>query len=68
MKNIALLLLAMILITSCDSEEESPERIEIVVPNEPDPVGSNFDFSDWKVTLPVDVNNDGSQMNMHHRN
>ncbi|WP_397300677.1 polysaccharide lyase family 7 protein [Nonlabens ulvanivorans] len=60
MKNIALLLLAMILITSCDSEEESPERIEIVVPNEPDPVASNFDFSDWKVTLPVDVNNDGS--------
>ncbi|PQJ30592.1 hypothetical protein BST92_00960 [Nonlabens arenilitoris] len=60
MKKIALLILAMILITSCNSEEETPERIEIVVPNEPDPAASSFDFSNWKVTVPFDNNNDGS--------
>lgn len=60
MKKIALLILAMILITSCNSEEETPERIEIVEPNEPDPAASSFDFSNWKVTVPFDNNNDGS--------
>jgi hypothetical protein len=45
---------------SCDNEEVDPvNRIQLVDPNQggSDEI-TDIDFSNWKVTLPVDVNND----------
>ncbi len=63
MKKIVFLLLSITLLWSCNKEEEAPERIQLVDPNnptDPDPIGLNIDFSNWKVTLPVDIDSDGS--------
>jgi hypothetical protein len=51
---------------SCDNEEADPvDRIQVVDPNGGNGNGgtsgtqSEIDFTNWKVTLPVDINNDG---------
>ncbi|PRP66703.1 polysaccharide lyase family 7 protein [Nonlabens agnitus] len=47
-------------IVSCSTEEVAePDRIQLVDPRDPaGPDAVNIDFSSWKVTLPVDKNND----------
>ncbi len=57
-------LVGSVSIISCSSEDvEDPERIELINPapsNPVDPSAVNIDFSNWKVTLPVDRNSDNS--------
>ncbi len=72
-KHLKILLIAFsfsIVLTSCDNEEaETVDRIQVVDPNNGGNNNGNsgntgndelIDFSNWKVTLPVDVNNDSS--------
>lgn len=51
------LFLVLTLLVSCSEDEASPERIQLVDPGTDD---SLIDFSNWKVTLPVDEDNNGS--------
>jgi len=57
-------LLAIVALVSCSSEEvEEPERIIVINPgdgstNPTDPNTVDINFANWKVTLPVDRNND----------
>ncbi|MGB5983048.1 MAG: polysaccharide lyase family 7 protein [Nonlabens sp.] len=64
MKNLLLYsfgFLAIGLLHSCEDEESEPDRIQVVDPNAGNTDGEvDIDFTNWKVTLPVDVNNDGS--------
>jgi hypothetical protein len=53
-------LIAILLLFSCESEEsDAPERIQVVNPGDGDDTEA-MDFSNWKVTVPFDNNNDGS--------
>lgn len=66
MKNDTLFWFMMLLIgvsfTACDNEEADPvDRIQLVDPDrggDDGTVQTDIDFSNWKVTLPVDINND----------
>ncbi len=65
-----LLFLSFLVLTfySCTSSEVNDGNVEIVIPDNVDPEEeeeestsyANIDFSHWKVTLPVDENNNGS--------
>lgn len=63
MKNLLLYSLSFIFLAhlnSCEDEESEPDRIQVVDPNSGNTGNEvDIDFSNWKVTLPVDVNNDG---------
>ncbi|WP_298755220.1 polysaccharide lyase family 7 protein [uncultured Psychroserpens sp.] len=64
--------LFLLVIVGCSSENETPNDVDVldeVVENEEEeeeeeqeetPVYADIDFSNWKVTLPIDANNNGS--------
>ena len=68
-KGMYILLLFGAVVIGCSSSDEvtpdtEPEEIDVVEENPdpvvPTPIYANIDFSYWKVTLPVDENNNGS--------
>ncbi|QHI38419.1 Alginate lyase [Kordia antarctica] len=63
---VLLLSVCLIISTSCSSDDEldRPTPTNTSTPTTPDPTPpvvnfADIDFTDWKVTLPVDENNDG---------
>ena len=63
MKKYFLLLVAILFISCASEDTQEPDRIQVVDPTDNETSGDTemvIDFSDWKITLPVDVNNDGS--------
>lgn len=68
-KSMYIMLLLCAVVLGCSSSDEvtpdtEPEDVDVVDENpgpiEPAPLYANIDFSHWKVTLPVDENNNGS--------
>ena len=59
-----LLLISLIFTLSCNKSSESTDDSEIVIIDDDDPIEvvqyADINFSNWKVTLPVDENNNGS--------
>lgn len=65
MKHLIGFLVTALVSISCTSEDkDSLHRINVVTPVDfvPDPgvTIANIDFTNWKVTLPIDVDNNGS--------
>lgn len=61
---IGFLVIALVSISCTSEDTDSPPRIQVVTPVDfvPDPgvTIANIDFTNWKVTLPIDIDNNGS--------